>query len=169
MGEVTAEHIATAGGVHFASVFNIGQILRLYDEGRKLLTARYHKRWRDTFAIGVATGGLFVGIDVNDDIGLLSVFWRTDSPNTRLRVPDYKPDGSYVYVCWLWNKLDVVGTRALRNHIRRTQVGARRLAHHDHRKKSKQRGRLIDVPLYPKGSVEALAELLAERNGNHGA
>jgi len=162
------EEAASAIEVHFESRFNIGQILKLYDKGRSLLTPKNHDRWRDTFAIGVATGGVFVGMDVNEDVGLISVFWRTDSPNVRmdLRIPEYSEDGSYVYVCWLWNGFGVLGTRALRNHIRTTQVGAKRLAHHDQRKKSKQRGRVIDIPLYPNLSEDALAELLAERNGH---
>lgn len=153
----------------FSSRFNAAQFLSIYDSGRRLLTAKNHERWRDTFAIGLSTGGLFYGSDELNN-GLISIFWRTDSPNVnvRLRVPEYNPDGSYVYVCWLWNQLGLAGMRALRNHIRKTQVGARRLAHHDQRKDSKRRGELIDVPLYPRLSEDALAKLLAERNGHSG-
>lgn len=174
--EAAADIGIESARVQFESRFTADQFLYLYEYGRSKLTARYHPLWRETFGIGLSTGGLFAGIGVingiaiHDDPGMLAVFWRTDSPNVKLdyRIPDYDPAGSYVYVCWLWNEMGLQGTRALRDHLRRTQIGAKRLAHHDQRKGTKRRNRLIDVPLYSKSQELELDRLLAERNG-HGA
>ncbi len=156
---VAEPEVTAPAGVVFRSRFNLGEILRLYEIGRDLLLKKHHERWRDTFVLGISTGGVLAAEGADGQIGLISVFWRTDNANVDVahRLPEPVENGNFVYVCWLWSELGAAGVLGVVRHIEQTFPDARFLAHHDSRSKSKQRrsererqrGRqqLITVPL----------------------
>ena len=146
---------------------NVGDVMELYEYGRAFLTKRNVQRWCESFALGVAADGIYFGED-DAGIGLLGVFWRTHNPvvDIRLSLPEPSKDGSFVYVCWIWNRLGEKGLQALRDHIERTQVGAKFIAHHDQRKKAKESDRLITTPIGSGVDDDVVDRLLKERNGH---
>ena len=163
--------------IEYRSRHSLYELLRLYDAGRGLLRKPDHERWRDTFALAVASGGIYTG-SLDGNHGLLALFWRTDNPvvNLEHNVPEPSQDGRYVYVSWLWNSFGVRGLSALKAHLFRSFPGAKFVAHHDQRAKVKgkarsgvERGRgssrVIVHPLTGAGAEE-VERLLAERNGH---
>ena len=154
--------------VNYVRPRHILDVLELYEYGRSFLRSPQWKRWRESFALGTSADGLYCGRKQNGDIGMLAVFWRTHNPvvDINLSLPEPSRDGSFVYVCWLWNKFGDDGVQSLRDHIERTQAGARFVAHHDQRGKSRGRGKIVTVPLGNVAEDEAVDRILAERNGH---
>ncbi len=163
--------------IEYRSRHSLHELLTLYDAGRGLLTRRNHERWRDTFSLSVAAGGVFTG-SLDGSTGLMALFWRTDNPVVNIEhiIPAPCEDGRYVYVCWLWNSFGVRGLTALKAHLFRSFPGAKFVAHHDQRAKVKgkarsevERGRgtnrIVVHPLTGAGAEE-VEKLLAERNGH---
>jgi hypothetical protein len=140
--------------------FNMLEMLGLYDVGREFLSKKHDIGWwRQTFSLGVSTGGLFTAT-IDDVLATLAVFWRTANPivdiTKRSPLPD--PGGQFVYIAQIWNQGGVRPIAALRSHLRRICPGAREIALHDQR--PKKRGKLKTFPLG--------APVLAERNGHGG-
>lgn len=154
--------------INYCRPRQILDVLELYEYGRSFLRSTHWERWRVSFALGTSADGLYCGRKQNGDIGMLAVFWRTHNPvvDIDISLPEPSRDGSFVYVCWLWNKFGDDGVQALRDHIERTQAGARFVAHHDQRGKSRRRGKIVTVPLGNIADDEAVDRILAERNGH---
>lgn len=176
--EAVAEVVAAPRlvGPRYESSFNVLELLELYEVGRGFLTPKNHKRWRETFAIGVTAGGVFAGL-TGDVVAMLAVFWRTDNPvvDPSIGIPLPKADGHYAYVCWMWNGLGSRAIRALRSHIVATLPGVRFIARHDQRAKVKTArtklertrgdGRVI-VTTVTRQLDETAVRILSERNGH---
>lgn len=162
--------------IKYRSKHTILELLEMYEAGRSYLTAKSYLRWQQTFAVGVASGGIYYG-ELEGNGGLLSVFWRTDNPVVNLAhgIPVPKQDGNYAYVCWLWNSFGRRGLLSLKAHIFRALPGVRYIAHHDQRSKVKTKrsdveryrgsGRLIVHPLNGP-DIGGVEKMLAERNGH---
>lgn len=152
--------------VVFGRPKHVLDMLKLYNHGRKKLSWKDESRWTESFALGVSADGIYCG-RLDGKIGLLAVFWRTHNPVVDLRhsLPVPSADGTFVYVCWLWNDFGDEGVQALRDHLESTQIGARFVAHHDQR--PRKRGDLVTTPLDTTSADDAVVDrILAERNGH---
>ena len=154
--------------VNYGRPRNVLDVLELYEYGRSKLTRRDWPRWRETFAVGISADGIYRGYDVHGKTGMLAVFWRTHNPvvDVRVSVPEPSATGSFVYVSWLWNSFGDKAVQALRDHIERTQLGARFVAHHDQRPRSRKRGSIVTVPIGTGVDDATVDQILAERNGH---
>lgn len=154
-------------GAVYARPKHILDLFELYEYGRSKMRRRDLQRWRETFALGVSSDGIYCG-RLDGKTGLLGVFWRTHNPvvDINLSIPEPSLNGTFVYVCWLWNAFGDAGVQALRDHLERTQIGARFVAHHDQRARARKPGALITTPLGNSVDDAAVDRILAERNGH---
>lgn len=126
-----------------ASVFNIYELLGLYNFGFDRVPKHDQERWTQTFALAVSTGGLYA-IRSGQRPLYIAVFWRTKNPHVSLarEYPRPDPTGNYCYLGWHWNEGKVPGAlRMLRNHMVEACPGIEFVAGHDNRIKLKKRRR----------------------------